>query len=740
MPEVQPTNNPVPSDHPADARDNFKRIDEFVNLQSLQTSPTRTGKAIDTLFNITTRANDQIDRIGFEVPVAYTAGLVMSRTSQTVIFMDDVYHAINVPFTTSGTFETNNFELLRAVTSADLTNSQEQIIGGGASIFPEFTSSNISNGSVIPSGTTHVRVSGSLFSITPIVDGVVSLLTSSGCTIGATPVVFSSAISSALVLAAGSSVERSLSERFSDNVNVKDFGAVGDGVADDYAAIQGAINYAKSQGSRSVIIPDTGSVYRVSQTLKFDVNSSEARFYGTLAPHGAFAGFLVEFTTDRTGNPFFDGSNWLWPKNFSINVKVDGRSPDQSTRQSKAVFLNRVSHSVITIFAEFCIEQSVTLTGCIENDLFITERLCGTNSASYVTHNSQEWCCQRAHSSSREPGVATDYWSVVPTGSAPTTALNWVGGTSYGNGADGACLYLYDPAGAQDSNNNLRFYGYNAAYPGGAMLHIDCDQSQFGARNIFFYGAQLHHQDGDITGSEGAGQPNYPGPLPAAASKQSYGVGVELKNCEAVHFIGGNWRKGLEAGGTLFHFGDGETMKACRDVTFSQGTHSGDGGTATGTELTLFDFELVAETLSSQGVVFGDGIAIREVSAGSKIFRGDISKLTKNRFGRESKTMLGSATDTAYDQNIESDPLARYSVRADGRQSWGDGSNAQDCGLVRNGPGLLYADTGKIGANEGFIIGSGYSAGGSYGAVIGTEPRFGPGGGLIGYVLIHAPS
>lgn len=52
MPEVQPTNNPVPSDHPADARDNFKRIDEVVNLQAPQTNPTRAGKRLNTLFGI----------------------------------------------------------------------------------------------------------------------------------------------------------------------------------------------------------------------------------------------------------------------------------------------------------------------------------------------------------------------------------------------------------------------------------------------------------------------------------------------------------------------------------------------------------------------------------------------------------------------------------------------------------------------------------------------------------------
>ena len=57
------------------------------------------------------------------------------------------------------------------------------------------------------------------------------------------------------VTSTGSTTARTLENRFADVVNVKDFGAVGNGVTDDTAALQAAVTFAGNQGGGTVYIP-----------------------------------------------------------------------------------------------------------------------------------------------------------------------------------------------------------------------------------------------------------------------------------------------------------------------------------------------------------------------------------------------------------------------------------------------------------------------------------------------------
>jgi hypothetical protein len=77
-----------------------------------------------------------------------------------------------------------------------------------------------------------------------------------------------------LVTATGSTTPRTLANRFADIVNVKDFGAEGNGIADDTAAIQAAINSLPNKGG-TIFIPS--GVYKVTSTITVGNGTDSAR-------------------------------------------------------------------------------------------------------------------------------------------------------------------------------------------------------------------------------------------------------------------------------------------------------------------------------------------------------------------------------------------------------------------------------------------------------------------------------
>jgi len=88
------------------------------------------------------------------------------------------------------------------------------------------------------------------------------------------------------VTASGGTTSRLLAERFADIVNVKDFGALGNGVANDRAAIQLAINKANASGGGIIFFPrgeylvSTSSVAQDEGTCFNLVSGGNIRFLG----------------------------------------------------------------------------------------------------------------------------------------------------------------------------------------------------------------------------------------------------------------------------------------------------------------------------------------------------------------------------------------------------------------------------------------------------------------------------
>ncbi|MGD0108366.1 MAG: glycosyl hydrolase family 28-related protein [Rhodopila sp.] len=67
--------------------------------------------------------------------------------------------------------------------------------------------------------------------------------------------------------ATGSTTPRTLADRFADIGNLRDWGVVGDGVTDNYAAIQGGINEMAAGGGGIVYLPPAGNAYLISHGL-----------------------------------------------------------------------------------------------------------------------------------------------------------------------------------------------------------------------------------------------------------------------------------------------------------------------------------------------------------------------------------------------------------------------------------------------------------------------------------------
>jgi hypothetical protein len=104
-------------------------------------------------------------------------------------------------------------------------------------------------------------------------------------------------------------VARSAASKFSETVSVKDFGAVGDGVADDTAAIQTAITFAASTvngaAGNEVLLP-TGT-YLISSriTLPNRVGLRGANGRGTvIKPHSSFADSYMFHAVNGTSAMF----------------------------------------------------------------------------------------------------------------------------------------------------------------------------------------------------------------------------------------------------------------------------------------------------------------------------------------------------------------------------------------------------------------------------------------------------
>lgn len=116
-------------------------------------------------------------------------------------------------------------------------------------------------------------------------------------------------------LASGSGAsQRTVLDKLRDVVSVKDFGAVGDGVADDTAAIQAAMNYSGLRQSE-VVFPE--GIYRITSALQWNQTirlRGVAKSTGCIIVAGAAMNAVIQASTvdaqtNLTSRSCFDGIN-----------------------------------------------------------------------------------------------------------------------------------------------------------------------------------------------------------------------------------------------------------------------------------------------------------------------------------------------------------------------------------------------------------------------------------------------
>ncbi len=233
--------------------------------------------------------------------------------------------------------------------------------------------------------------------------------------------------------------------------DVTHFGAVGDGVTDDAAAIQAAFD-AAGRGDR-IVIPS--GEYAVSRRLRLRTNEAVLQAYGTLVPTDGMEDYLIEIVKGPRSSVDFERDT-IGLRMVVECLRINGRG------RSRGVFFCGHYHSTFS-------NVNVTRTrNCAVKLHDVRESSFNQLSINFCASYSAEPLLDIAYRFGRTPDPHGGGWQ-------------WTDGQSV------------------DGQNNIRFFGFNIVHSmATTFIDIggDTNDSTFiyswPARNIHFSGCQFH--------------------------------------------------------------------------------------------------------------------------------------------------------------------------------------------------------------------------------------------------------
>jgi hypothetical protein len=242
--------------------------------------------------------------------------------------------------------------------------------------------------------------------------------------------------SSTIVTATGSSVARSLPDRFADALNVKDFGAVGNGVTDDAAAINASIAAA---GARASIYFPAGTyfikspivVHRSNIALFGDGIGVSAILMGQQAGGASYA--AIDIRTDALGAGI---------ENVTVSsLTIDGnKTVATSPENSGMVILVTSPHIIADVKL-----LSIRITNCQHNGVLMSGFQNGQNDQYRV-----ERTLIQGSTFDNNGGVGIGQWK------ASNSTIS--GCTLFNNGDENLTIDVYSQACVVDGNRFFRHF------------------------------------------------------------------------------------------------------------------------------------------------------------------------------------------------------------------------------------------------------------------------------------------